>query len=128
MGDAEENRSLAALVTTTYLDRLGGGLFFDVAVEDFGGDVAGSQGFLDGFGHHDGAVFPSGAAEGNGQVAFAFLNIMRDQVGEQAFDATEKFAGLRERADVTADFGVFTGEGTKTRDEVGIRKEADVED
>lgn len=103
-------------------------LLFDVAVGHFGREAAFFEGLLYLLGEHDGAVFPAGAAEGDGQIAFAFADVMRDQIHEEAFDAAEKFAGLGERADVLFDFGVFSSEAAQAGDEMGIGEEADVED
>src|SRR5450432_3816877 len=36
---------------------------------------------------HDGAVAPAGAAKGNGQVALAFVNVVRQQIDQQFGDA-----------------------------------------
>ena len=60
------------------------------------------QCFLHPFRHHHGAVFPAGAAKRDGQITFAFADVVRDQIGQQAFQ-TQKFSGLRKRADVFAD-------------------------
>ncbi len=59
--------------------------------------VSGSpQVAADFFGHHDGAVLSAGAAEGNRQVAFAFADVVRQQVNQQFGDAGEKFLRLGE--------------------------------
>src|SRR5579863_9318011 len=71
---------------------------------------------------------PAGAAERNGEIAFAFGNIMRDQIQQQAFDATEEFAGLREGADVARDAGIFAAELAQARNKMRIGQEADIED
>src|SRR5271156_428962 len=70
----------------------------------------------------------AGTAERYGEIAFAFGNIMRDQIEQQAFDATQEFAGLRERTDVARDAGIFAAEFAQVRHEMGIGQKADVED
>src|SRR6201992_2261145 len=69
----------------------------------------------------------AGAAEGDRQITFAFADVVRDQVNEQAFDALQKFAGLRKRTDVLADFWILPGEAAQTRNEMRIGQEAHVE-
>src|SRR5271155_4441130 len=69
----------------------------------------------------------AGAAERDGEIAFALGNIVRDQVQQQAFDAAEEFAGLREGTDVAGDAGIFAAEFPQVRDEMRIGQEADVE-
>src|SRR5271167_4742472 len=69
----------------------------------------------------------TGAAERDGEIAFALGNIVRDQVQQQAFDAAEEFAGLREGADVARDAGIFAAEFPQVRDEMRIGQEADIE-
>ena len=106
----------------------GWGLLIDVAVSDFGVEAALGERFLDLFAEHDGTVFTAGAANGDGQIAFAFADVVRDQVGEEAFDAAEKFGGLRKRADVLLDLRIFSSEAAQGRHKVGVGKKADVED
>src|SRR5277367_357086 len=69
----------------------------------------------------------TGAAERDGEIAFALGNIVRDQVQQQAFDAAEEFAGLREGTDVAGDAGIFAAEFPQVRYEMGIGQKADVE-
>ena len=45
--------------------------------------LRGTQTFGHIFGDHDGAVLAAGATEGDGQIALAFMNVMRQQVDEQ---------------------------------------------
>src|SRR5262252_1561269 len=52
------------------------------------------------FGNHYGPVLAAGAAESNRQIAFAFVNVMRQEVNEQIRDALDEPGGLRKRADV----------------------------
>ncbi len=101
-------------------------LLLDVAVRDLGGEASLRQRFLDLFTEHDGAVFAAGAAYRDGQITFPFADVMRDEVGEQAFDAAEKFTALRKRADVFLDFGIFPGVAAQGRDKVGVGQKADV--
>lgn len=94
----------------------------------FCGVAAFFQRFFYLFGEHYGAVFSAGATEGDGQVAFAFADVMGNQVDEEAFDATEKLAGLRKGLDVFAHFGIFSGVAAEAGDKVGVGEEAHVED
>src|SRR5690348_4679636 len=103
------------------------GLFLDISVRYLGGEAALLEGFFDLLGEHDGAVFAAGATESNRQIAFAFANVVRDEVGKKALNAAEKFAGLRKRTDVLLDLGILAGIAAKTRDEMGIGQETDVE-
>jgi len=102
-------------------------LFLNVAVSDFRGKAALRQRFLDLFAEHDGTVFAASAADGDRQITFAFADVVRDQVGEEAFDATEKFAALRERANVLLDFGIFASVAAQGRDEMRVWQKAHVE-
>src|SRR5271170_4462194 len=70
----------------------------------------------------------TGAAERDGEIAFALGNIVRDQVQQQAFDAAEEFAGLREGTDVASDAGIFAAEFPQARDEMRIGQKANIED
>src|SRR5580704_3267628 len=101
--------------------------FFDVAVDYFSGVAAFGQGCADGFGEHDGAVAAAGATEGDRQVALPFADIVGHQVDEQALDALEEFAGLRERTDVFANLRVLASETAQARHEMRIGQEAHVE-
>src|SRR5579859_308514 len=102
-------------------------LFLDVAVSDFSREASLLKGFFYLFGEHDGTVFAASAAEGNRQVTLAFANVVRDEVGEKALDAAEKFSRLREGPNVFLDFGIYSGEAAQSGDEVWIGKEAHVE-
>src|SRR6185295_3567915 len=102
-------------------------LSVDVAVDSFGGIAVFFEGFFHLLGEHHGPMAPARAADGNGEVALSFAYVVWNQVGEQAFNALEKFGGLRERAYVLANFGieprVFPQLGHKMR----IRQKAYVE-
>src|SRR4029077_19496503 len=102
-------------------------LLFNIAMDDFCGIAALFEGFFHGLGEHDGAVFAAGTAEGNREITFSFADVVRDQVGQQAFDAAQEFASLGKRANVAADFGIFAGEGAKARDEMRVGEKAHVE-
>src|SRR6267154_542711 len=73
-------------------------------------------------------MLASGAAKGNREIAFSFLDVMRNQIYKEPFDALQKFAGLREGADVAADLGIFSGEAAQAGHKVRIGKEAHIED
>ena len=103
-------------------------LLLDIAMGDFGVEAALGERFLDLFPEHDGTVLAAGTANSDGQIAFAFADVMRDEVGEEAFDAAKKFAGLREGTDIFLDLEIFAGEAAQGRDKVGVGKKAHVED
>ncbi len=79
------------------------------------------------FRDHHRAVLAAGAAEGDGQVALAFVNVMRQKIDQQLRNPLDEFAGLREGADVFCDFGIASGERAEFRDEMRVGQEADVE-
>ena len=87
-----------------------------------------AEAFGDLFGDGDGAVLASGAAEGDGEVALPFLDVMRQQEQEHLGDAVEEFLRLGKVADVGGDLGMPAGELAELGDEVGIGQEAHVED
>src|SRR5579864_7417882 len=76
------------------------GLLRDVAMHDFDAKFCPPQMFSDLLRDHDGTVLATSATECDGQIAFAFMNVMRQQVNEQIGDARDEFSSLRERADV----------------------------
>src|SRR5580698_1651547 len=96
-------------------------------MHDLGRKTVLRQRFLYLLPEHDRAMLSAGAADGDRQIALAFGNVMRNQIGEQSFDATEKFASLRKRADVLLDFGIFASVAAQARNKVGIGKEAYIE-
>ena len=53
-----------------------------------------AQTFAHLFRDHDRAMLAAGTAEGDGQVALAFLNVVRQQIDEQLRDALDEFLGL----------------------------------
>src|SRR5580698_3444801 len=85
------------------------------------------QALADFAGYHYRTVMASGAAEGDGEIAFAFANVVRNEIDQQLRDAVDEFHGLRERADVAGHSGVTSGEVLEFRNVVGIGKEAHVE-
>src|SRR5260370_37698235 len=80
------------------------------------------------FGYHAGAVLAAGTAEGDGQIALAFMDIVRQEVDEEIGDARNELAGLRERANIFRDAGIASRQGAKFRDKVRVRQEAHIED
>ena len=69
----------------------------------------------------------AGAAERDGQITLPFTDVMRNQVVEQALDAPQKFAGLRERANVAAHLWILAGKFAQARNEMRIRQKAHIE-
>src|SRR5260370_1481148 len=90
-------------------------LLFNVAVNDFGGEPVLLERLSHRLRQHDRAVLSACAAERNGQITFPFADVMRDQIGQQAFDAAQEFPGLWKRADIFLYFRCFPGERTHPR-------------
>src|SRR2546421_5052431 len=67
-----------------------------------------------------------GTADSDGQVAFSFLNIMRNQIRQQPFDAFQELRGLRKGADVAANLGILSRVPAKPRHKVRVGKKAHV--
>src|SRR6266496_6495780 len=72
-------------------------------------------------------MLPAGAAESNRQIAFAFVDVMRQEIDQQIGDALNKFGRLRKRANVFCDLGMASSQGPEFGDEMGIWKKTNVE-
>ena len=70
---------------------------------------------------------PAGAPQRDRQIAFSFLNVVRNQVQQQAFDSAQELARLRKGTDVTCHARILSAEGAQARHKVRVRKEAHVE-
>src|SRR6202034_87987 len=79
------------------------------------------------FCHHHAAVLAAGTAEGDGQIALPFLNVVRKQVEHQLRYAIEKLPSLRESAHVGGNLGIEPCLLPELRHKVRIGKEANVE-
>src|ERR1700691_2600199 len=77
---------------------------------------------------HDGAVLAAGAAETDGEITFAFANVVGQQINEEVGDAPDKFLALRKRSNVLRHSRIFTGERTKCGHKVRVGQKANVED
>src|SRR4029077_19851882 len=77
---------------------------------------------------HNGAMAATGAADRDGEVALAFTDVMRNQINQQAFNAFQKFGGLRKGANVVANLGIEPGVLAQLGHEVRIRQKAHIED
>src|ERR1700689_4204432 len=82
---------------------------------------------LDYFRQRDRPMPPAGAPQRNRQIAFSFLNVVRNQVQQQAFDSAQELARLRKRTNVARHTRIFPAERSQTRHKVRIGKEAHVE-
>ena len=102
-------------------------LLLDVAMRHLGRITVLRQRFLYLLSQHDGTVLSAGAADSDRQIALTLADVMRNQIGEQAFDAAEKFARLRKRANVLLDFGIFAGVTAQAGDKVRVGQKADIE-
>src|SRR5260370_29058959 len=81
-------------------------------------------------------MLSAGAAESDGEVALALAEVVRDKVGEAAFDAAQELTGLREGPDVLTHFRILAvvrpqprnkmrvGQKTHIKDQVRIRRHA----
>src|SRR5580692_3276080 len=98
-----------------------------VAVPDFYAIFRAAKQLADIFGDHHGAVLASGAAKGDGQIAFAFMNVVRQEIDEQVGDARNELAALRERPDIFSHARIASGERTKFGNEMRIGQKANVE-
>src|SRR5919109_1260983 len=94
----------------------------------FGGVAALRKHFLDRFRQHHRTMLSPRAAKSDSQIAFAFPNVMRNQIGKEAFDPLQEFAGLGERANVLADLWVRTVVRAQSRNKMRIGKKAHVKD
>src|SRR4029077_7779941 len=70
-------------------------LLCQVAMHDFGRISLVMQRLAHRFREHHRAMPPARAAKRNRQIAFPFLDVMRDQINQQAFDSPQEFPGLR---------------------------------
>src|ERR1035438_3886421 len=68
---------------------------------------------------HNRTMMASGAAEGDGEIAFAFANVVRNQVDQQLRDEFDELHRLREGSDVARHSGVTAGELFEFRNEIG---------
>src|SRR5437762_6301805 len=73
-------------------------------------------------------MLPPGAAESNRQIAFAFMDVMRQQIHQKIGDALNKFGRLRKRANVFCDLGMASGERAKFGNKMRVGQETHVED
>src|SRR5262250_429598 len=73
-------------------------------------------------------MLAAGAAEGNGQVALAFVNVVRKKIDQQIGDPLNEFGCLGKRPYVLSHFRVASGQRAKLRNKVWIGQEANVED
>lgn len=79
-------------------------------------------------GNHDGAVLASRASEGDGEITFAFVDVMGEQEEQQISDFLEEFAGLGKFANVAGDLGILSSEGAELGNEMWVRQKAHVKD
>ena len=96
-------------------------------MHDFDAVVRGAQALADVFRNHYRAVLPSGTAKCNRQVAFALVNVMRDEVDQQIGDAGDEFARLRERAYVFRYALIAAGKGPEFGNKVRIGEKPHIE-
>src|SRR6267143_3808576 len=123
-------RVAACQVFTAHRKRAGAAhpvrLLIDIAVNDFSGKSAHPKRLLHRLREHHRTVLPAGTSERKRQITFAFANVMRDQIGQQAFDAAQEFPGLRKRADIPPYFRIFPRERPQPRHEMRIGQKSHV--
>ena len=73
-------------------------------------------------------MLPPGAAEADGQITLALVDVMGQQVNQQFGDALDELLRLRERPNVFGNARVTSGKWAEFGHEVWIGQEADVED
>ncbi len=95
---------------------------------DFDREAGSLEAFGDLFGNHDTAVLAAGAAEADGEIALALLDVVRQEIGEHLGDARKEFLSLRKAADVPGDARMLAGEGFEFRDVIWIREKTNIED
>src|SRR5579872_4116907 len=76
---------------------------------------------------HHRSMLAAGAAEANREVTLSLADVVWHQVHQQLRDAVDELASLRKLPDVGCNPRVPPGQRAKLRNEVRIRKEADVE-
>src|ERR1700674_4189514 len=108
------------------LERLVPRLFRDVAMHDFYAISGAAEVFAHVLGDHDGTVLSAGATEGDGQIAFAFMNVMGEQVDEKSGDARDEFPALRKRAYVLGEARIAPRQRAELGHKVGIGQKAHV--
>src|ERR1051325_6162617 len=99
-----------------------------IAVDDFDPVIGATQALGHFFGNHHRAVLAPGATERNRQVALAFADVVRDEIDQQRRNPRDKFAGLREGADVFGDTLVAPRQWPEFRHKVRIRQETHIKD
>src|SRR5690348_11234736 len=80
------------------------------------------------FSKHHRTVTSPRAAKSYREIAFAFADIVRNEICEEALDAAKEFACLFEGANVSGNARILAAKRAKFRDKMGIRQEADIED
>src|ERR1019366_10156561 len=76
---------------------------------------------------HHRAVLSTGAAEADGQVAFALMNVVGQQVDQQVGNAADELLGLRERSYIFGDLRIASGERPGLRYAMRIGEKAHIE-
>src|ERR1700674_88653 len=86
------------------------------------------QALADFFRNHYGTVLSTGAAAADGEIALAFVNIVRQQIDQQIGNAPDEFLRLRNRPDVFGYARIAAGERPELRHEVRVGQKAYIED
>src|ERR1700683_5839902 len=103
-------------------------LLWHVAMHNFHTITGAPKMFAYLLGDHDGTVLSAGTAERNGQIALAFMNVVREQVDEQIGDARDELPTLGKRANVFGDARIASRQRPELGYEVRVRQEAHVKD
>src|SRR5215469_1094199 len=72
-------------------------------------------------------MLPPGAAEGNRQVTFSLVDVVRQKIDQQLGDAFDKLRRLREGANILRNFRMTSREWAKFRHKMWVGKKAHIE-
>src|ERR1700754_4430190 len=74
------------------------------------------------------AMLAAGASKSDGEIAFTFLDVVRQEILHQICCPIEKLGRFRKITNVFCDFWNFYRQLQEFRDEVGIGKKSEIED
>src|SRR5579884_397602 len=101
-------------------------LFLYIPVHDFRRESFLLQILRDPLPQHHRAMLPPRAPDGNRQITLPFLDVMRNQIRQHAFESPQKFLRLRKGVDISLHLLVLPGELAQLRHKMRIRQESHV--
>src|SRR5579859_3375976 len=107
---------------------MNGHLLGAVAVHNFDAISSAPQVLAHVLGNHHRAMLSPSAAESNGEIALSFVDVVRNQIHQQAGDTRDELAGLRKGSNVFRHPGVATRQRAEFGNEMRVGKETNVED